>query len=218
MVQCSNRALWDELGIDPEQAPMPLKDLATDENQAPQARTFEPTAPISRAFADLLDSRDLFEANLRGWFVEAKAREIIASFVQLLLQKPDLRIGNNRLSRRDRHRILEAKEIVLANIDNVPTIPELAHMVGMNQTKLKAGFKEIVGSTIGTFVSRNQMNLAAKMLTSTDLSVSRISQSFGFRHPGNFTQAFKRHLGRAPRDYRRQVTGLVQDTPSQGNH
>ncbi len=218
VVQCSTRALWNELGIDLEQAPMPLRGLATDENQAPQARTFEPTAPISRAFADLLDSRDLFAANLRGWFVEAKAREIIASFVQLLLQKPDLRIGNNRLSRRDRHRILEAKEIVLANIDNVPTIPELAHMVGMNQTKLKAGFKEIVGSTIGAFVSRNQMNLAAKMLTSTDLSVSRISQSFGFRHPGNFTQAFKRHLGRAPREYRRQATGLVQDTPSQGNH
>ena len=218
VVQCSNRALWNELGIDPNHAPVPLKDLATGGNEAPQARTFESTAPITRAFADLLDSRDLFESNLRGWFVEAKAREIIASFVQLLLQKPDLKIGNNRLSRRDRHRILEAREIVLANIEDIPAIPELAHMVGMNQTKLKAGFKEIVGSTIGTFVSRHQMSLAAKMLTSTDLSISRISQSFGYRHPGNFTQAFKRHFGHAPREYRRQATGLAQHTSIQGSH
>ena len=185
---------------------------------APHAQTFEPTAPIARAFADILDSRDLFAANLRGWFVEAKAREIIASLLQVMLQKPDLKLRGNRLSRRDRHRILEAKEIILANIEDVPAVTELAHMVGMNQTKLKAGFKEIVGSTIGRFVSRNQMSLAAKMLTSTDLDISRISQSFGFRHPGNFTQAFKRRFGRAPRDYRRQSTVLSGNTPGQRSH
>ena len=218
VVQCSSRALWNELDIDPRQAPMPLKILAGDEDQPPHAQTFEPASPITRAFADILDSRDLFEANLRGWFVEAKAREIIASLVQVLLQKPDLKVGGNRLSRRDRHRILEAKEIILANIEDVPAIPELAHMVGMNQTKLKAGFKEIVGSTIGRFVSRSQMSPAARMLTSTDLDICRISQSFGFRHPGNFSQAFKRHFGRTPRAYRRHATVLSKNTPAQRSH
>lgn len=218
IVQCSSRALWNELDIDPRQAPMPLKILAGDEDQPPHAQSFEPAATVTRAFADILDARDLFEANLRGWFVEAKAREIIASLVQVLLQKPDLKVGGNRLSRRDRHRILEAKEIILANIEDVPAIAELAHMVGMNQTKLKAGFKEIVGSTIGRFVSRSQMNLAARMLTSTDLDICRISQSFGFRHPGNFTQAFKRQFGRTPRAYRRHATVLSENAPVQRSH
>ena len=109
--------------------------LADGENQAPYAQTFEPTAPIARAFADILGSGDLFEANLRGWFI-----------------------------------------------------------------------------------SRNQMSLAAKMLTSTDLEISRISQSFGFRHPGNFTQAFQHQFGHPPREYRRQTAVLSRNSPAQWSH
>ena len=205
VVHAANSVLSEKLGVIPESAPMPIKLLADDDAEGPYIRRFRPASEMERAFTELLDSRDLLEPNLRGWFVESKAKEIIVLLLQSMLQEPDARVGANVINRRDRQRVREVREIILAKIDDVPSIPELARMVGTNQTKLKVGFKELIGVTIGQFVLQRKMELAAKLLTSTDLVISQISHSLGYRHSGNFAQAFKRYFGQAPRDYRQVV-------------
>ncbi|MSQ97759.1 MAG: AraC family transcriptional regulator [Xanthomonadales bacterium] len=207
ILHCAISMLSEELGIDmdPKTANMPFSLLARGDSADPHLQELDLTPRLVNAMSDILDSRDLYTANLRDWFVEARAKEILAAVMQSLVQEPELAVAANRITRRDRHRILEAQEIVKASLSDLPTISSLSRMIGMNQTKLKAGFKEIVGCTIGEFIKQQQMESAARLLQSTELAISEISYAVGYGHPANFSQAFKHFYGCLPKSVRNRA-------------
>ena len=202
ILHCAGTMLTEELGLDLRVAPKPLQLLTRNRLENPYARNLDLTPRLINGLSDMLDARDNYRATVRDWFVEAKAKEILCSILQDLLQQPELNIGANRVSDRDHHRLAEAQDIIRSSLHNLPTIPALARMLGMNQTKLKAGFKHVVGSTIGEFALQQRMQTASRMLKKTRLPISQISQAVGYRHQTNFSQAFKRYYGRLPRSVR----------------
>ncbi len=205
VLHCAEALLTRDLGIDLPAAPVPLKLLAEDQLSEPYHQVLDLTPRLVNGISDILDARDNYRAHMREWFVEAKAKEILSSVLQDLLRKPELAVGANRISHRDQHRITEAQDIIRSSLHDLPTIPALARMVGINQTKLKAGFKRVIGCTIGEFTRQQQMQIAARLLKTTRLPIAQISQAVGYRHQANFSQAFKRYYGRLPRSMRRNA-------------
>jgi AraC-like DNA-binding protein len=206
ILHCRLDSLTEELGLDAESIP-PVLALPKDDSTAlpAVARRLHMTPRLVNAMSDVLDSRDLYAPGLRGCFVEAKSREILASVVQSLVEKPELETEAGGLSRRERHRILDAQEIIRANLGDLPTIADLSKMVGINRTKLKSGFKAVVGCTIGDFTRQKQMEEAAHLLRSGEYAISEIGYSVGYRHPANFSYAFKRYYGCLPSEMRKRA-------------
>jgi len=198
ILHCRISMLLNEIGIVPEESPEPLCYLNDMRRAKPVTKDVVFTPRLVRCISDILDDRDLYAANFRNWFVEAKAKEILTTVLQAQVQEPELELGTNRITNRDRHRILEAQEIIKANLADLPTIAELSKMVGINRTKLKLGFKAMVGSSIGEFAQQQQMEAAAVMLRSSEHQISDISYALGYKHPGNFSQAFRRYYGALP--------------------
>ncbi|MXW74263.1 MAG: helix-turn-helix transcriptional regulator [Gammaproteobacteria bacterium] len=206
VVQCSIAAITDELAFNYDENPKLIELLGDAKSRLPFSRKFEPSAGIVSAFSELMDKRDELDLKLRCWFVEAKSKDIITSLVHRVFQERDRKVGPNRISPRDHQRVLEARELLVAHIKDVPTIAELSRMVGISQTRLKLAFKEIFGVTIRTFTTEQRMREAARMLIQTNLNIAQIGRSIGYSHSGNFSQAFKRYYGRVPREYRRSAT------------
>lgn len=82
------------------------------------------------------------------------------------------------------------------------TVEALARVFATNRTTLQARFKEGTGLSVGQYVIRLRVQLAAHLLRDTSLTVAEIMERTGFNDPSHFARTFKRHTGRSPSDFR----------------
>ncbi|WEK33554.1 MAG: AraC family transcriptional regulator [Candidatus Pseudobacter hemicellulosilyticus] len=134
-----------------------------------------------------------FEGLTRRIFVESKVYELIALLHQGLSTIPRV-----KLSKPDLDSIHQAAYLIKENLGKPLTILDLAKQVGINQTKLKEGFKEVFGNTIFGYLQQIRMNEARAYLLNTDLSILQISNLVGYQHMSNFSAAFKNIYGISP--------------------
>lgn len=94
-----------------------------------------------------------------------------------------------------------AKEIVIKNMNNPPSLNDLAKEVGLNIKKLKSDFKEFYGVPVFTFLLNYKMELAKKLLKENKMNVNEISTHLGYSSSSHFIAAFKRKFGITPKQF-----------------
>ncbi len=94
-----------------------------------------------------------------------------------------------------------AKSLILDQWQNPPTIAKLAELVGLNEYRLKAGFKEVYNSTVYGYVMDTKMNRGRKLLGAGKLRVNDVAFEVGYTNPSHFIAAFKRQFGITPKKY-----------------
>ena len=103
-----------------------------------------------------------------------------------------------KLSRNDIDRLYDARDYISENLNKRISILALAREIGINQTKLKIGFKQLFGTTIFDYAIDQKMKLAIALLEENRLSLTEISYKIGYSHPNHFSLAFKRRFGVSP--------------------
>ena len=98
-------------------------------------------------------------------------------------------------------KIKKAKQIIIENISEPPTLQELADTIGLTLSKLKEGFKHIYGESVFNFLLDYKLEYARKMLLSKKHNVSEISLLIGYSTPSHFISAFKKKYGTTPKQY-----------------
>lgn len=85
---------------------------------------------------------------------------------------------------------------------DLPSIAELAALVGISDSHLRRSFKERTGEGIVEYIQRSRFNRACTLLTNTNLMIKDIAAQLGFSSQYGFTLAFRRIAGETPRTYR----------------
>jgi AraC-like DNA-binding protein len=98
-------------------------------------------------------------------------------------------------------KIKHAKEHLLKNIDNAPTIKELSKIAGLNEFQLKAGFKEIYGNTVYGYLLDHKLDHARALLDSKKFKVNEVSAQIGYSNTSHFIAAFRKKFGITPKKY-----------------
>ena len=117
---------------------------------------------------------------------ELLSLEILVHFLQILkcnidgFNTQELELANS------------AKEILVNNYINAPTIKELAKLCQTNETKLKKAFKKVYNSTIYGFVQDLRLKRAYYLLKVEGCRVGEVSRVVGYAHQGNFAKLFKK--------------------------
>lgn len=202
---CAPEFFSAELGLETSDIPQPISHLFSSEAGAPRGGTMPLGPDLLRAANDIMHAPSHFPASLLVPYVNAKARECACSVLRELTNTSEATRAKMRLSVRDVSRLYEARDVLLAEFTSPPVISKLARQVGLNQTKLKAGFKSVFDMTITEFVQKCRMEKAGDLLTSTDLTIAEVAYAVGYDFPANFTCAFKRYYGHVPRQLRRAV-------------
>ncbi len=201
VLHCAPAFFTEDIGVPAARLPAPLNRVLS-LSEGPPEGAFAPLGPdLLRAANDMFRSNARYARPLRNAYLDAKSREIVCAMVNglwLPQQRPA-----PALSVRDVNRVYEARDIVSDRFRTPPTIAALAREVGLNQTKLKSAFKTVFGLTINEFTLKMRMERGSELLTDTSLSISEIAYATGYRHPANFTHAYKRFYGHAPRQLRR---------------
>lgn len=81
------------------------------------------------------------------------------------------------------------------------TLAELAHHANISRSAFAEAFTEALGEAPMTFVMRERMERAARLLRTEGLSIQEIAARVGYAIEGSFARAFKRHWGVSPRQF-----------------
>lgn len=157
----------------------------------------------AKIFGVMQDIKNCFYKGLtRKIYMESKIYELIAlSHYNLDTEKEAFNLSGS-----DVEKIKFAAQLIRENIDNPFTIVELARKVGVNQTKLKEGFKMVFGDTVFGYLQEIRMNKARHYLSDTSLSIQEISHLSGYQNVSNFSIAFKRIFGYPPTKLRMKLS------------
>jgi len=99
--------------------------------------------------------------------------------------------------------IKHAREIIEKNITDHWSLEILAAKVGINNFKLKVGFKQLYNDTPYQFLIKLRLEKASRLLLDTDLSIKEVADRIGFDSYRGFSKAFKNNYGVLPTMYRK---------------
>lgn len=98
-------------------------------------------------------------------------------------------------------KIKKAKDIIIANMAEPPTLQELADAIDLSLKKLKEGFKQIYGDSVYSFLFDHKMEVARKLLESGNHNVNEVGLKVGYSTASHFITAFKKKYGTTPKKY-----------------
>lgn len=101
----------------------------------------------------------------------------------------------------DRERIVFARDYLLTHMDAPPTLLQLAAIAGINEFKLKRGFKELFNQTVFAYLADVRLQMAARALREKKKTITQIAFELGYASPQHFSMAFKKKFGVAPVRY-----------------
>jgi AraC-like DNA-binding protein len=103
-----------------------------------------------------------------------------------------------------------ALEVIHSSPGKPKTLEILASEVGVSRSELASRFKDRVGESPVSYMTRWRMQVAARLLEEEQLTVSQVAVRLGYEFEATFSRAFKRVVGIPPASYRRRRT---QATP-----
>ena len=98
----------------------------------------------------------------------------------------------------DRERLEFARTYIASQAANPPPLHELSRIAGINQLKLKMGFKEVFGNTVFVFLNEYRLQKAQEEIALGTKPMAKIAFELGFSSPQHFSTAYKKKFGRAP--------------------
>jgi AraC family transcriptional activator of pyochelin receptor len=98
----------------------------------------------------------------------------------------------------DREKIIAVRDLINERLHFPPNLSEIARIVGLNEYKLKRGFKETFQTTVFGYLIEQRLLLARQYLCDTNLTAAEISFELGYSTPQHFNNAFKKRFGITP--------------------
>lgn len=143
---------------------------------------------------------DILNCSLVGELANIYKQGKIFELLSLEISKLQKNEDDIFLDDYDRSAILKAKEILLNNLQNPPSIVTLAKMVHLSEVKLKRGFKQIYKTSPYQLLVSHKMNLAKNMLERGEYNINEIALQVGYKFANNFTNAFYKEFKIRPKD------------------
>lgn len=165
--------------------------------------TYRPLPADLRLLAERLLAAPTQGASAR-LLLEARAFEVLSLALSGLMTDPappKETPGGPPLSGRDRSRLQTAYALLSADLENPPPLRELARQVGLNENKLKQGFRSLFGNSVYATVQELRMKDAARRLAAGEASVTEIALAVGYANPAHFAKIFRRYYGVSPSRY-----------------
>ncbi len=99
---------------------------------------------------------------------------------------------------RDVKKLESVRDMLLERLDKAWTIKELARHVGLNEKRLKEGFRQQFGLPIYTFLQKSRLHAAREILLTKEVKVIDVAMAVGYANPSRFSELFAREFGITP--------------------
>ncbi|MEH2290108.1 AraC family transcriptional regulator [Nostoc sp.] len=160
------------------------------------------TSAMQQALQQILNCP--YEGSFKRMYLESKVLELLVLQFHQLLKKQKPSSSTLTFRSIDVERLHLAKAILQRELEHPPSLLDLARLVGLNDFKLKQGFRHLFGTTVFGYLQTCRMERARQLLNGDrELSIAEVAHHVGYASPSQFCHAFKRYIGMTPSNYRR---------------
>ena len=150
---------------------------------------------LQKTIQEVLNCR--FTGSMKKLFLLSKSIEILVLQAEAY-DKAEKEQSVHCKRKDDLERIRYARDYVVDHVENPPSLSELARIIGINEYKLKRGFKEVFRTTVFGYLSDYRLTVARQSLLDRSKTITEIAYSLGYSSPQHFSTAFKKKFGVSP--------------------
>ncbi|WP_299096711.1 AraC family transcriptional regulator [uncultured Winogradskyella sp.] len=107
-------------------------------------------------------------------------------------------LKTEKLNTSEREKLNQARDILLNNLDNPPSLNEISKRIGLNTFKLKKEFKALFGVPVFKYLQNQRLTIAHKMIRNQDATVQEAAWHVGYDSLSSFSNAFEKKFGYRP--------------------
>lgn len=137
------------------------------------------------------------KGHMKRLLLEAKTIELFTLQVEM---SEEQRIVRQPVGPGDTEKLHAVKSILEERPFEQLTLLDIAREVGLNDFKLKKGFRELFGTTVFGYLNGVRMEHARRLLLDENKTVAEVAHILGYSEPHHFSKAFKRTYGLLPRE------------------
>jgi AraC family transcriptional activator of pyochelin receptor len=134
-----------------------------------------------------------YEGKTKMMFFRSQITTLLSHFFGQLAN-----LNTKKIKTLEREKLNQAKDILLENIDNPPSLSEISKQIGLNTFKLKKDFKAFFGVPVFKYLQNERLILAHKMIRNQDATVQEAAWHVGYDSLSSFSNAFEKKFGYRP--------------------
>ncbi|NER00932.1 MAG: helix-turn-helix transcriptional regulator [Cyanothece sp. SIO2G6] len=184
--------------------PTQLSPALSDVLEGTSTRTFSHSQTMDRVVLQAAEQilNCPYQGLTRRLYLESRAIELIALQLSIGHFDPTNAPVYRPLKANDVDCIYHARDVLLKDIENPPSLGALAQQVKLNDYKLKQGFRQVFGTTVFGYLYHYRMERAKYLLETSHLTVTEVAQAVGYESATSFSAAFKKRFGGPPKNYK----------------
>jgi pimeloyl-ACP methyl ester carboxylesterase/AraC-like DNA-binding protein len=113
---------------------------------------------------------------------------------------------DEKLNVSDIDALLNLKDHLDARFLDNPTLKQLSYYSGLNNFKLKYGFKKLFQIPVKSYLKELRLEFSRKLLQDSDLPVQEVARKVGYEHPASFSKAYLKKFNISPQEERKTVS------------
>jgi AraC-like DNA-binding protein len=138
-----------------------------------------------------------FHGSTQYIFLESKMMELFVLQMEHLhtLQGTS---AKDQWRKEDKEKIFGVKEYLDRSYLEALTMKDITYEFGLNEFKLKKGFKHFFNATVFGYILHLRMEKAKALLCDPQMTISDVAQFVGYNNTGSFSYEFKKRFGYSP--------------------
>jgi AraC-like DNA-binding protein len=134
-----------------------------------------------------------YEGGIKMMFYKSHMTALLSHYFGQLASQQSTKINVEQLEK-----INLAQEILLSNLENPPSLTELAHKIGTNTNTLKKEFKAQFGVPVFKYLQNERLNKAHNLIKKERITIQEAAWAVGYDSLGSFSNAFEKKFGYRP--------------------
>ncbi|PCJ94788.1 MAG: transcriptional regulator [Flavobacteriaceae bacterium] len=134
-----------------------------------------------------------YEGKTKMMFFRSQVTTLLSHFFGQLAN-----LNTKQIKTFEREKLHQAKNILINNLDNPPTLSEISKEIGLNTFKLKKDFKKFFGVPVFKYLQNERLTLAHQLIRNQEASVQEAAWQVGYDSLSSFSNAFEKKFGYRP--------------------
>ncbi len=191
----------DWLKLSEDELPAPWRSLIRPLDQHYYERYGQPQAAMQMALQQIWHCP--YQSLTKRLYLESKVWELMTLVLHEVSGGGHDPVAAQSLKCDDIERIRHAGHILQTRLDQPPSLMELARLIGINDHKLKLGFRQVFDTTVFGYLHELRLERSRQLLAAGELNVTQAARAVGFVNRSYFASAFRRRFGVNPSVYSR---------------
>lgn len=199
-IQIDRKEYYPRVESDLMELPFPLQETFED---LEGEDTFFYSSNFNIGIVDCIQSfyQNVMMGLVESIFMEGKILELLSLQLKQYVNDYHFPVQKELLSKNDTEHLLKARDILVHDLSKNITIPQLAKFAGLNQQKLKTGFKIIFNKTIAKYLRDERLEKARQLLATGTMTVRETAEHVGYANQSHFARRFNEKFKMLPREF-----------------